>query len=80
MSAAVASRPVDIEADALRRLDALVRDALERGDASSLPTLGYGEISLVLGWPVDDAAFACKRLPPFESRARFESYRATLRD
>ena len=32
--------------------------------------LGYGEISLVLAWPADAPRFACKRLPPFGTRAR----------
>ena len=39
----------------LRELDELVEHALSRGDESRLPTLGFGEISLVLGWPADRA-------------------------
>ena len=54
----------------LERLDALVEDALLSGDQDSLPRLGFGEISLVLGWPAEDPRFACKRLPPFPSRER----------
>ena len=42
--------------------------------------LGYGEISLVLGWPEGDPRYACKRMPVFESRTRFEAYRQTLED
>ena len=64
----------------LANLDELVRDALESGDSSTLPTLGFGEISLVLGWPPEDPEFACKRLPPFPSRRAFDSYRETLDD
>lgn len=66
--------------DELRQLEAEVDAALESGDQSGLRVLGYGEISLVLGWPVDHPAFACKRLPPFPTRARFDSYRRTLED
>jgi hypothetical protein len=42
--------------------------------------LGSGEISLVLGWPAAEPAFACKRLPAFTDRGRFEAYRRTLAD
>ena len=66
--------------DDLRRLDDLVEAALSSGDESGLPVLGYGEISLVLGWPPGDGRFACKRLPPFRSRERLDAYRATLDD
>lgn len=34
----------------------------------------------MLGWPVVDPAFACKLLPPFAHRARFDAYRETLHD
>jgi hypothetical protein len=64
----------------LRELDELVERALASGDESRLPTIGFGEISLVLGWPADDPKTACKRLPVFDSRAQFEAYRRTLAD
>ena len=64
----------------LRRLEDLVEGALSSGREEGLPMLGFGEISLVLGWPPDDARFACKRLPPFRSRERFDAYRNTLQD
>lgn len=66
--------------ESLRLLDRRVEEALASGDESSLAVLGYGEISLVLGWPADDPRFACKRLPVFPDRARFESYGKTLAD
>jgi hypothetical protein len=62
----------------LRQLDRQVETALREGDESALPTLGYGEISLVLGWPPDSPRFACKRLPVFPTRARFNGYGRTL--
>lgn len=64
----------------LRQLDDLVEEALSSGREGSLPILGFGEISLVLGWPPNHARFACKRLPPFRSRERFDAYRDTLED
>ena len=64
----------------LRALDAAVDAALESGDEAGLPVLGYGEISLVLAWPADAPRFACKRLPVFADRGRFDRYRRTLVD
>jgi hypothetical protein len=64
----------------LRELDRRVEAALDAGHQGNLPILGYGEISLVLAWPPEGARFACKRLPPFTSRERFDAYRGTLDD
>jgi hypothetical protein len=64
--------------EALRGLDEDVEAALGAGDESALPILGYGEISLVLGWPPEDPRFACKRLPVFPTRSRFDAYGRTL--
>ena len=64
----------------LQRLDAEVESALDQADESRLLVLGGGEISLVLGWPLADPAFACKRLPVFPTRDRFDAYRRTLLD
>jgi Family of unknown function (DUF6206) len=64
----------------LHELDRLVGQALVRGDEAALPVLGYGEISLVLAWPPEAPAFACKRLPEFPTRERLETYRRTLGD
>ena len=66
--------------DELQRLDAEVESALDQADESRLLVLGGGEISLVLGWPPADPAFACKRLPVFPTRDRFDAYRRTLVD
>ena len=62
----------------LQALDAAVDAALASGDESGLLVLGYGEISLVLGWPVEEPRFACKRLPLFPNRAASTAYRAHL--
>jgi hypothetical protein len=64
----------------LSELDDAVETALAAGDEGELPVLGYGEISLVVGWPPERPAVACKRLPLFADRWRFDAYRATLAD
>ena len=58
-----------IDPDELGHLEHEVGRALDSGDDSALRVLGYGEISLVLGWPLDEPRWACKRLPPFPSAA-----------
>lgn len=70
----------DLGDDELRALDSLVDEALKSGREELLPTLGYGEISLVLGWPREAPRYACKRMPAFPSQAAFESYARTLGD
>lgn len=42
--------------------------------------VGYGEISLGVGWPPDQPRLVAKRMPPFRDRAAFEVYRETVRD
>lgn len=64
----------------LEELDAGVERALTAGAEGELPVLGYGEISLVLGWPAAEPRFACKRMPAFASRERFDAYARTLDD
>ncbi len=64
----------------VRELDRAVEAALASGEESGLRVLGSGEISLVLGWPAAQPAFACKRLPAFPDRDRFEAYGRTLAD
>lgn len=62
----------------LRALDDEVERALVTRDESRLVVLGGGEISLVLGCPTDGPKVACKRLPLFGDRVRFDAYRRTL--
>ncbi len=64
----------------LARLEHEVRRALEVGEAASLRVLGYGEISLVVGWPTERSRWACKRLPPFPSGSAADAYTATLEE
>ncbi len=59
----------------LDQLEQDVTDALASGDDSGLRVLGYGEISLVVGWPTDAPTMAAKRLPPFAGPTVAEHYR-----
>lgn len=80
MSAGEASEPPRLTDSELGDLHHLVETAMLSGEEDSLPVLGFGEISLILAWPAERPAFACKLLPNFPSRERFESYRETLGD
>jgi hypothetical protein len=62
----------------LAELEGSVTAALARGEAGDLAVLGRGEISVVLGWPSDAPAWACKRLPPFADAAAADRYATTL--
>lgn len=67
-----------IDEAGLATLEAAVGRALAGGDAGDLRVLGWGEISLVLGWPVDAPRWACKRLPVFPTPGAAHAYTATL--
>lgn len=62
----------------IERVDAAVEEAVRRGRPGQLRVLGYGELTLVIGWPSDEPALAVKRLPPFADRGRLEAYVALL--
>lgn len=63
--AGVGYRPEDVPVVDLTATEVAVQGALGRGDGRGLTLLGYGEISLVVGWPTDSPVVAAKRLPPF---------------
>jgi hypothetical protein len=67
-----------IAPEELDRLEATVRRSLATGRADGLSVLGYGEITLVVGWPAEQPAHACKRLPRFPDLAAFDRYREVL--
>lgn len=54
-------------------LEEIVLASLESRDDSALLVLGYGEISVALGWPITSPRFVCKRTPPFNP-AEFTHY------
>ncbi|MFC5718656.1 DUF6206 family protein [Streptomyces gamaensis] len=64
----------------LQELEARVQRALATADDRELTVLGYGEVTLVLGLETDAGAFACKRLPVFPARTRFDAYARTLQE
>lgn len=64
----------------LELVEGAVQRALHTGDDSGLTVLGYGEISLVIGWPTEEPTIACKRLPPFRSVADLERYETLFHD
>ncbi|AXG81403.1 DUF6206 family protein [Streptomyces paludis] len=62
----------------LAQLEDRVRTALRTTDGSALDVLGYGEVTLVLRLRSAAGTFACKRLPVFPDRERFERYETGL--
>jgi len=66
-----AARPIDVD---VRHLDATVERAIRAGAPRGLRVLGYGELTLVIGWPTEQPVFAVKRLPPFRDPDRLDAY------
>jgi hypothetical protein len=64
--------------DELVALERDVTRALASGDDRALRVLGYGEVSIVLGWPREEPRLACKRLPPVPSAAAADAYEAIV--
>lgn len=62
----------------LARVEAAIGRALDTDDHSALTVLGYGEVSVAVGWPGDAPTWACKRLPPFPDRDAFATYAALV--
>ncbi|MCG6949300.1 MAG: DUF6206 family protein [Acidobacteria bacterium] len=58
----------------LDELENRVDQALSSGDESAIEVLGYGEISCVLAWRREGDGLAAKRLPLFDTDARFARY------
>lgn len=75
-----ADRPTIVGDGSLDLVEQAVQTALTTGDDSNLTVLGYGEISLVIGWPTAAPTIACKRLPPFRSVDDAEQYRTLFAD
>ncbi len=64
----------------LSELERLVRRALGSGNTDGLAVLGYGEITLVLGWPATHPRVACKRLPVFDDEERARAYGSLIHE
>ncbi len=63
----------DVSVEELAELEVHVTAALRRGNDGMLNVLGYGEVSVALGWPIEHPHSVCKRTPPF-SRQEFAAY------
>lgn len=61
----------------LKELDDLVVSALQRRDNSQLSILGFGEVSVALGFPADAPRLVCKRTPPMP-RQHFDDYQSLV--
>ena len=73
------SRGVDLPSEsAVQSLEDTVQRALRSLDTSKLTILGYGEVTTVFRLDTDDAAFACKRFPVFQSSRDAQSHQALI--
>ena len=71
--------PTISDAD-LERVEAAIGRALETDDHGELTVLGYGEVSVAVGWPTGAPVWACKRLPPFPDRSVAAAYVALVQE
>jgi hypothetical protein len=59
----------DVSLPDLAVVEGAVAAAIRSGGSDDVRLLGYGEISIVLGWPADAPQHALKRVPPFRDDA-----------
>ncbi|MFN8175850.1 MAG: DUF6206 family protein [Solirubrobacteraceae bacterium] len=69
------ARPPDVDG-----AHAAIEAAIAAGEPAGLRVLGYGEMTLVVGWPTGSPTHAVKRLPPFATARAVEAYAALVRD
>ena len=63
----------------LAELEIAVQAALAARDHASLSIVGFGEVSVALGWPLQAPSWVCKRTPPM-NRLQFDQYRGLVFD
>lgn len=63
----------------LQQLDDSVRTALEQRDNAGLNLIGFGEISVAIGFPKRDPLFVCKPTPP-STQAELDAFAELLKD
>lgn len=68
----------EVSDEALRAVDAAIDQAIVARDVSSLHVLGFGEVSVALGWPTAAPDYVVKRVLVYESRASCESHLAKI--
>lgn len=64
-------------ADDLLTLERTAEGAFARRSVDGLNVIGFGEVSIALGYPTDDPAFVCKRSPPL-TPGQADRYRSLL--
>ncbi len=64
----------------LRQLESAISAALDSDDHSNLNILGYGEVSVAVGWPTSEPRWAVKRMPPFPDEPSFDAYSRLVLD
>lgn len=69
------STPVEVDVE---RLDSAIEAAIHAGAPRDLRVLGYGELTLVIGWPTEEPVVAVKRLPPFTDADHLHAYAGLL--
>ncbi len=64
----------------LTKVEEAISAALASDDHSGLTILGYGEVSVAVGWPSGSPTWACKRMPPFADQETFDAYLTLVTD
>ena len=67
-----------VSADVLSEADAALDRAIAARDASDLHVLGFGEVSVALGWPTADPEYVLKRVLVYDTRASCEAHFAQI--
>ncbi|MCC6224849.1 MAG: hypothetical protein IT195_00405 [Microthrixaceae bacterium] len=67
-----------LDAEEIAALESRVGQSLATGSTEGLDVLGYGEITLVVGWPTGSPRVAAKRLPPFADDSAAQRYGALV--
>lgn len=69
-----------LDSEELAALESQVMRSLATGSTDDLDVLGYGEITLVVGWPTGAPRVAAKRLPPFSGASAADRYGALVEE
>ncbi len=64
----------EVQVPDLGAVEATVAAAIAARSTDGVRLLGFGEISIVLGWPADEPEHALKRVPPFRDAAAAAQY------
>lgn len=70
---------IAVSADDLRQLEQQVALALTERNTARLNIVGFGEVSVAIGWPTDSPVAVCKRMPPMTD-SEFSAYASLVAD